>query len=296
MCGHAQTEDGRNIRGPSQHLVPGEEHYARRIELHEDRQFVWPQRTEVEVGNMVQDAFVRIDAIHEEMTAENDGDPVDMMADLEQESMDLNVSDMEQLIRESTEVLYEGCAINRLQAAIVLLNMANLYAIPNTFMDELLSFVAIDLLPQSNYLPRSTYEMKRMIMRMGLQHRAIDCCPNGHILYEGPEHMDSIECPKCGVSRYISGSTSIPRKVLRYFPIIPRFQRLFRCPEIVELLKWHARNRSEDGQMRSVVDSPHWAAVGEIDPVFKREDRNLYLGLVTDGVNPYGNQSTNYSM
>ena len=48
--------------------------------------------------------------------------------------------------------------------------------------------------------------------------------------------------------------------------------------------------------MRSVVDSPHWAAVGEIDPVFKREDRNLYLGLVADGVNPYGNQSTNYSM
>ena len=133
-------------------------------------------------------------------------------------------------------------------------------------------------------------------MRMGLQHRAIDCCPNGHILYEGPEHMDSIQCPKCGVSRYISGSISIPRKVLRYFPIIPRFQRLFRCPEVVELLKWHARNRYEDGQMRSVVDSPHWATVGEIDPVFKREDRNLYLGLVADGVNPYRNQSTNYSM
>ena len=168
MCGHAQTEDGRNIRGPSQHPAPREEHYARRNELHEDRQFVWPQRTEVEVGNMVQDAFARVDAIHEEMTAENDGDLVDMMADLEQESMDLNVSDMEQLIRESTEVLYEGCAINRLQAAIVLLNMANLYAIPNTFMDELLSFVATDLLPQSNCLPRSTYEMKRMIMRMGL--------------------------------------------------------------------------------------------------------------------------------
>ena len=48
--------------------------------------------------------------------------------------------------------------------------------------------------------------------------------------------------------------------------------------------------------MRSVVDSSHWAAVDEIDPVFKREDRNLYLGLVADGVNPYGNQSTNYSM
>ena len=102
------------------------------------------------------------------MTVENDGDPVDMMVDLEQESMDLNVSDMEQLIRESTEVLYEGCAINCLQAAIVLLNMANLYTIPNTFMDELLSCIATNLLPHSNSLPKNTYEMKKMIMRMGL--------------------------------------------------------------------------------------------------------------------------------
>jgi len=66
-----------------------------------------------------------------------------------------------------------------------------------------------------------------MLMKMDLEHEAIHCCPNRHILYEGPENADLMDCPKCGVSHYISDSESIPRKVLRYFPIIPRLQRLF---------------------------------------------------------------------
>ena len=31
----------------------------------------------------------------------------------------------------------------------------------------------------------------------------------------------------------------------------------------------------------------------EIDPTFPIEDRNYYLGMVVDGVNPYGNQNLN---
>ena len=34
----------------------------------------------------------------------------------------------------------------------------------------------------------------------------------------------------------------------------------------------------------------------EIDPTFKQENRNLNLGMVANGVNFYGNQSTRYSM
>ena len=289
-----QTEDGRNVRGPAAHPARGEE-YARQNNDNDEHRFVWPRRTQVEVDNMVQDAFARVNTLHESV-AGNDRDAPNMPEDPVQETTDVNMADMEQLLLESTEAVYEGCSINRLQAGIVMLNMANLYGVPHTFMDELLSFLSTVLLPQSNCLPRNTYEMKKMIMKMGLEHEAIDCCPHGHILYEGVEHKDLLQCPKCGISRYLSGSTNIPRKVLRYFPIINHFQRLFRCPEVVELLKWHANNRSEDGQMRSVVDSPQWAAVGVIDPEFKIEDRNLYLGLVADGVNSYGNQSTKYSM
>jgi len=47
--------------------------------------------------------------------------------------------------------------------------------------------------------------------------------------------------------------------------------------------------------MRSAVDSLQWAAVKDIDPNFVEEDRNVYLGLVGDGVNPFGNQSVKHS-
>ena len=176
------------------------------------------------------------------------------------------------------------------------MNMANLYGVSHTFMDKLFSFLASDLLPQSNCLPKNTYETKKMIMKMDLEHESIHCCPHGHVLYKGIEFQDATECPTCGLSRYIDGSDQIPRKVLRYFSIIPHLQQLFRCPEVAQLMKWHTGNKSEDGYMRSVVDSSQWATVKEIDPDFANEENNVYMGLVSDGVNPYGNQSTRYSL
>ena len=39
-----------------------------------------------------------------------------------------------------------------------------------------------------------------------------------------------------------------------------------------------------------------WAAIDVIDPTFKDKEKNMYLGLVSDGINPFGNQSSKYSM
>ena len=245
-----QTEDGRNIRGPTQHPLPGKEDYAWRRENDEGLAFVWPRRTAVQVDDMVNDAFARAEDIHEAAQG-NDDNPNNLEDDPVEEFLGAaTVDDMEHLIHESTEALYDGCSVNRLQASIVLMNMLNLYGVPNTFADELLTFIATDLFPQSNRLPRSTYEIKKLIMKMGLEHEAIHCCPDGHILYEGEENQNLMECPVCRVPRFVPSSDRIPRKVLRYFPIIPRLQRLFRCPEVAELMKWHVHNKSDDGHMR----------------------------------------------
>lgn len=61
-------------------------------------------------------------------------------------------------------------------------------------------------------------------------------------------------------------------------------------------MKWHTTNKSNDSHMRSVVDSAQWAAMDEIDLTFKEEANNVYMGLVADGVNPFANQSSKYSM
>jgi hypothetical protein len=176
------------------------------------------------------------------------------------------------------------------------MNIANLYGVSNAFTNELLQFLAADLLPQSNCLPWSTYEIKRMVIRMGLEHRAIHCCREGYILFEGEENEHLRECPQCHKPRYIEGSNEVLVKVLRYFPIIPHLSQLYKCPQIVEFPKWHKDNHSMDRKMRSICDLKQWAAMDDIDPTFKENDTNFFMGLVTDDIDPYSNQSSTHSM
>ena len=57
--------------------------------------------------------------------------------------------------------------------------------------------------------------------------------------------------------KYISNRSTnknVPHKVLRYIPIIPRLQRLFRCKNIAQFMDYHARNRSQDDVIRMPID------------------------------------------
>jgi hypothetical protein len=185
---------------------------------------VWPARENVRLDDLVYDAFARADDIHAAVSGDNVNP--DFIPNPE-DTMDADMDDMEEIIRESTQPVWDGCSINRLQAGIVLMNLCNLYGVPYTFLDELFTFLSADLLPRGNNLTRNTYETKRMVMKLGLEHVLIHCCPHGHVLYEGEENRDLTECPVCNTPRFVPGSSIVPLKVLRYFPIIPRFQRLF---------------------------------------------------------------------
>lgn len=50
--------------------------------------------------------------------------------------------------------------------------------------------------------------------------------------------------------------------MLRYFPIIPRFKRMFQSSQMTEQLIWHSNRKSNDGEMRHPVDSPTWHTIG----------------------------------
>ena len=129
---------------------------------------------------------------------------------------------MEQLIQETTQLLYEGNRLNRLSSGLALMGMITNHSIPQTFLKELLKWIATDLFSQSNCLPCIVYELKRMIMQLGLNHESIQCCPFGCVLYEGLVNRDLDRCPSCGLAQYVEHSNNVPIKVLRYFPIIPR--------------------------------------------------------------------------
>lgn len=127
--------------------------------------------------------------------------------------------------------------------------------------------------------------------------KTYDACPNDCILYygDGKESLD--ECPECGEKRYhiSTSSKKVGRKVLRHIPLAPQFERLFGCKEMSQLMDYHVRGRSTDGVMRMPADGVAWRKIEEKWPIFKDEPRNARISLALDGVNPYGNQSTQWS-
>ena len=105
--------------------------------------------------------------------------------------------------------------------------------------------IAEYLLPPSNILPRTYRDFSAIMKYIGMEYQAIDACPNDHIIYYKQYEFET-ECPKCHSSRHRTGQVTkkVPRKVLRYIPVIPRLQRLFRCKNITQFMDYHARNRS----------------------------------------------------
>ena len=78
--------------------------------------------------------------------------------------------DMEDLLQESMQPIFESTPRNRLQAMIMLLNMNSIFKISHNFMDELLTYLSANLLPNSNCMPRNIYDCKKMVIKMELKH------------------------------------------------------------------------------------------------------------------------------
>ncbi|KAG0595487.1 hypothetical protein M758_UG170300 [Ceratodon purpureus] len=151
-----------------------------------------------------------------------------------------------------------------MQSGIILMTLSFVFGVSDAYLSALLTYLAGSLLLANNSLRRTAYELKTMIRRVGSNHKRIDCCPNGHILFEGELNKTLSERPQCGHPRYVPGSSSVPYALMRYFPIIPKMQRLYRCPEVASLLN-HFEGHPEGSRfMRSVVDSFQWQEVSRM--------------------------------
>lgn len=61
----------------------------------------------------------------------------------------------------------------------------------------------------------------------------------------------------------------VPRKVLRYFPIIPRFRKMFTSTEIGKDIRWHSTHISQNGKMRHPVDLEAWKSIDRMCANFR---------------------------
>ena len=109
-----------------------------------------------------------------------------------------------------------------------------------------------------------------------MEYQAIDACPNDHIIYYG-QYASKNKFPQCEISRYWTDQVTkkVPRKVLRYIPIILGSQRLFRCQHIAQFMDYHAKKRSEYGALRMPANGSTLNNIEEKWPIFKDEPRNV---------------------
>ena len=126
------------------------------------------------------------------------------------------------------------------------------------------------MLPLDAKLPKDHYEAKKIVWDLGLGYEKIHACPNDCILF-WKENVNLEACPCCKVSRWKTNEASIASKnassnkgkkkaakILQWFPLKPRLQRLFLSLDLVSFMKWHVNDRTDDGVMRHHADLDAW--------------------------------------
>nr|GEX04387.1 hypothetical protein [Tanacetum cinerariifolium] len=104
----------------------------------------------------------------------------------------------------------------------------------------------------------------------------------------------------CNISRWKDSKTlgkKVPKKVLRYFPIIPRLQCLYKSSHTAKEMIWHATGKCiEPGKMQHPVDGSAWKNFDTKYLDFAKEPKNVRLGLAVDGFNPFGNLKSSFML
>ncbi|XP_028120567.1 uncharacterized protein LOC114317961 [Camellia sinensis] len=78
-------------------------------------------------------------------------------------------------------------------------------------------------------------------------------------------------CPICQESRYKLNDgkgKKIPHKILRYFPLTPRLQRLYMSRKIAVDMRWHKEKRVDDEILRHPADGEAWKDFDRQHPMF----------------------------
>ncbi|XP_015054801.1 uncharacterized protein LOC107001164 [Solanum pennellii] len=170
--------------------------------------------------------------------------------------------------------------------------------------EELYSEYLLDLIREAfpfAQIPDSFYKAKKVIKELGLHYEKIHACTNDCMLFwNDSAKLDN--CSVCGASRWKSvrndlnnNVTKIPVKVLRYFSLKPRLQRIFMCSETFVAMRWHDTERLRDGNLRHPADGEAWKDFDSLHPDFANDARNVRLGLSSDGFNPFRTMSISHS-
>ncbi|GJR31838.1 protein kinase, ATP binding site-containing protein [Tanacetum coccineum] len=213
-------------------------------------------------------------------------------------------NEFEELYASANEELYPGCDyVTRLDFMAKFTYFKAKGRLTDSIFNEMLEFFQ-NVFPISKgfKLPPSYYAIKKTFKTIGLGYESIHACEHDCCLFRGDNNKDLDFCPVCNTSRWKDSNTpgkKVPKKVLRYFPIIPRLQRLYKSSHTAKDMIWHATGKcTEPVRCKHPVVGGAWRKISRTTkyPDFAKEPRNVRLGLAADGFNPFGNLSQAYSM
>ncbi|XP_057444525.1 uncharacterized protein LOC130736753 [Lotus japonicus] len=257
------------------------------------------------IQNMLNEAFGvdrhRVNEPNEEF-AQGEGE----MSNVEQQGH--QAREFYDLAKDGEQPLYEGCTrFSKLSFIVKLYHIKCLCKMTDKAMTMILELLH-DAFEHAK-IPSSFYEAKKSITKLGLGYEKIHACPRNCMLYWGAdENLE--QCKVCQRSRWREPETNgenqvsvdenchkkVPRKVLRYFPLKPRLQRLFMSSKTAEDMRWHAVSANNDGMMRHPRDSAAWKEFDTKNTSFSGDPRNVRLGLAADGFNPHSVLSASNSI
>ena len=185
-----------------------------------------------------------------------------------------------------------------------------MYDISNRALEGVLNLFS-RFFPKGHCVPDTMEKVQRVVRDLGLDYVKIHAYEKDCVLF-WKENANLDTCPKCGKSRWkttndgahkdtadgdadTTNKKRVPRKILWYFPLTPRLQRLYMTESTSSQMRWHKEELVDDGKMRHPADSKAWKHVDNKYGWFAKEARNIRLGLASDGFNPFGMQNVTYT-
>ncbi|RYQ90476.1 hypothetical protein Ahy_B09g096558 [Arachis hypogaea] len=214
------------------------------------------------------------------------------------------------LLDDGEQELYPGCSkFSKLSFLVRLYHIKSMCGVSDKAFRKILELLAEAF--EHARIPSTVHDAKKVIRKLGLAYKKIDACPNDCMLYQGSDE-ELTKYKRCGTSRWKHKTKKNSRvrinmvvkkngkpqaaKILHYFPLIPRVQRLYMYSKTAIDMLWYKRGPNSDGMYRHPRDAEAWKSFDRRYPDFSGDPRSGRLALASDGFNPFGNMSLKYSI
>nr|GEU46707.1 hypothetical protein [Tanacetum cinerariifolium] len=192
------------------------------------------------------------------------------------EAPNSNAAKFFELVRCADEPLWDGCQNhNRLSAVSLLMNVKSDCNMSESCYNRVIYAVKSMLQTDASF-PDDFYQSKKMLKKLVLSYVKIHACP---CMLFWKEHAEKKKCIVCGHLRFKKGKEG--RGKAR--------------TETAKYMSWHKYDRRPEGVLTHPCDGVAWKHIDRVSPSFAAEERNVRLGLSTDGFNPFGHISVPYS-